>query len=174
MKRSFFAVVLCACGPAPAVNEPPTGSAPPPIDETKCQRQWLEADGRDSTLLEPLQPGQYVFATTYLRLRQSRETLELFRKLNTPIGETLQTAPGLVRVVTRLSESCNTARTFTVWRDEASMLKFVTSEAHTAAMVYTNELSRGESLTQSWSGDATDFAWNTVLKKLEVSTNRRY
>jgi heme-degrading monooxygenase HmoA len=169
MKASFliFGCVL-GCGPMPTNDDLPA------IDETQCSRERLEADGRDSQALEQLPPGEYVFATTYLRLPLRRSALARFNELNGPMGEALAGNPGSLRVVTRLSEKCNTARTLTVWRDEAAMMAFVTSTAHGQAMGSVREVSRGGSITAQWRGPASEFAWAKATENLAVSTKTVY
>lgn len=80
--------------------------------------------------------------------------------------------PGMVAVQLADSQSCATARTFTVWTDEAAMMDFVTSDAHMASVGAFAGINRGGSTVVSW-GDAlvADITWDEALSRLsEVDT----
>jgi quinol monooxygenase YgiN len=145
----------------------------PATDEATCVRGTIEADGRDSSPLE-LPKGQYVISTTYLRLKNSRTTLQQFTALSTPMEAALRRNPGRVKSVTRLSESCNTARTLTVWKDEASMYEFVASPEHAAAMAAVLEVSRGGSIVTHWNDTEAGFTWQKAGASIAADTGPFY
>jgi hypothetical protein len=144
----------------------PDADALPPIDESVCSKERLEADGRDSAELTALPAGQYVVSTTYLRLPLRRSALARFSELTAPMEEELRANPGLVRVTTRLAGSCNTARTLSVWKTEADMYRFVGSAAHARAMAAVAEVSRGGSVTTHWNATQAEATWQVATQKL--------
>lgn len=137
-------VLLSACGlPTP--------------DDTKCLRGTLEADlALNAPFTGPgvvdggIPAGNYVIAATYLQGKPTQQAMSLFQSLVDPITRELPTTDGLIGARFGNSSTCLTARTLTVWRDEAAMYRFVTSAPHAAAMGKTSELSRGASVTTHW------------------------
>jgi len=175
MKNTFLilSLSLAACGPFAEVEM--TDDALPAIDESACSRERLETDGRDSSELKPLPPGPWVVSTTYLRLPLTKSALAKFRELNQPMEDTLRANPGLIQAVTRISGACNTARTFAVWKDEASMYAFVMSEAHANAMANVAKVSRGGSIVTNWKATTPEeVSWQTATQKLAAHTGSVY
>jgi quinol monooxygenase YgiN len=168
MKPTVFAaltLVVSACGAMPDAD------ALPPIDESACSKDRLEADGRDSNDLTALPKGQYVVSTTYLRLPLRRSAVARFQELSAPMEDELRANPGLVRVTTRVAGSCNTARTLSVWKSEADMYRFVGSPAHARAMAAVAEVSRGGSVTTHWTATEAEATWATATQKLAEDTD---
>ncbi|MBM4779125.1 MAG: hypothetical protein GQE15_15575 [Archangiaceae bacterium] len=156
---------LTACGP---MEDP---DALPAVDETKCTKDVLEADGLDSDQLAALPAGQYVITTTYLRLPHKKSALKRFNELVAPMTDELKNHQGLVRVTTRLSSSCNTARTLAVWKSELEMYRFVNGASHAKAMGSVTQVSRGGSVTTHWLGSEADATWQTATQKLAADTD---
>jgi hypothetical protein len=168
MKPTVFAALTLlglACGAMPDAD------ALPPIDESACSKDRLEADGRDSNDLTALPAGQYVVSTTYLRLPLRRSAVARFSELSAPKEDELRANPGLVRATTRVSGSCNTARTLSVWKSEADMYRFVGSPAHARAMAAVAEVSRGGSVTTHWDASEADATWQVATRKLAEDTD---
>ncbi len=163
MAFSSVAMLVLSCGVASTASD---AGPPPNVDESLCAREKLESDGLDSDMLRSLDGGAYVISSTYLRLKRDPQTLKLFGELNGPLGEALGSNPGLIQAVTRVSESCNSARTLTVWKDEAAMYSFVASKAHAAAVAAVLDISRGGSLVTHWNDDGTGFNWQTATVKI--------
>ncbi len=144
MKRLVFVLLLTACGlPTP--------------DDTKCLRGTLETDlDQTGPFTGPgvvdgaIPPGRYVIAATYLQGKPTQQAMSLFQSLVDPISRSLPTTEGLIGARFGNSNTCLTARTLSVWKDEASMYRFVTSASHATAMGKTSELSRGGSVTTHW------------------------
>jgi heme-degrading monooxygenase HmoA len=157
---ALFLMSVIACGPAVDPD------ALPPIDETACSKDRIEADGVDSTPMTAIAPGQYLITTTYLRLPLSKKAMARFSELSAPIDADLRANAGLVRVTARLSTACNTARTLTVWKSEADMMKFVTSPSHAKAMAGTPEVSRGGSITTHWMDSEAGATWAKAAQSL--------
>ncbi|MCA2976988.1 MAG: hypothetical protein INH41_07560 [Myxococcaceae bacterium] len=168
MKTTFasLCVVLLTAACGAGVEAGVDADALPPIDESACSKERLEADGRDSALLEALPKGQYVVGTTYLRLPLSRRAVDRFRQLSQAMEADLRANPGLLRVVTRTAGSCNTARTLSVWKTEADMYRFVGSASHARAMAAVGEVSRGGSVTTHWNASETEATWEIATRKL--------
>lgn len=166
MRTTFILLLtLAACGP---MEDP---DALPAVDETKCTKDSLEADGLDSAELSALPAGQYVITTTYLRLPHKKSALKRFSELVSPMTDELKTHQGLVRVTTRLSTSCNTARTLSVWKSELDMYRFVNGASHAKAMAAVSQVSRGGSVTTHWLGSQADATWQTATQKLAADTD---
>jgi heme-degrading monooxygenase HmoA len=162
---ALFLMSVIACGPAVDPD------ALPPIDETACSKDRIEADGVDSGPLTAPAPGQYLMTTTYLRLPLSKKALARFRELAAPMNDELKTNQGLVRVTTRLSGSCNTARTLSVWKSEADMMKFVTGPSHAKAMGAVPEVSRGGSITTHWMDSEAGATWEKAAQSLAADND---
>ncbi len=161
---SLFLMSVIACGPAVDPD------ALPPIDETACSKDRIEADGVESAPLT-VPPGQYLITTTYLRLPLSKKAMARFSELAAPMEAELRTNKGLVRVTTRVSTSCNTARTMTVWKSEADMMTFVTGPAHAKAMAATPEVSRGGSITTHWMDSEAGATWEKAAQSLAADND---
>ncbi len=162
---SLFLMSVIACGPAVDPD------ALPPIDETACSKDRIEADGVESGRLTAVPPGQYLITTTYLRLPLSKKAMARFNELIAPMDAELRANQGLVRTSTRLSTSCNTARTMTVWKSEADMMKFVTGPAHAKAMAGTPEVSRGGSITTHWMDSEAGATWEKAAQSLAADND---
>jgi hypothetical protein len=85
-----------------------------------------------------------------------------------------ETDPCLMAVQFGVSESCNTKRTLTVWKDEASMYQFVASPAHRRAMLKVGVMSRGGSIVTSWAGDERGATWSEAIEHLARETRPTY
>ena len=69
-------------------------------------------------------------------------------------------------MATVTSNQCAVARTITVWESEEAMIGFVTSEAHSEAMLRVGEMSRGGSITTSFIANASvDVAWPEMARQ---------
>lgn len=158
-------LTLAACGPMEDAD------ALPAVDETKCTKDSLEADGLDSDELTTLPAGQYVISTTYLRLPHTKSALKRFNELVAPMTDELKAQQGLVRVTTRLSSSCNTARTLSVWKSELEMYRFVSGPSHAKAMGAVTQVSRGGSVTTHWAGSQADATWQKATQMLAADTD---
>ena len=138
-----------------------------------CTRDSLEADLRSFPLTGSavradgtLEPGRYVVSSTYLRLRPEPAAQARFGELMGPISQSLQAQQGLVALQLATSERCGTARTLSVWRDEAAMYAFVVGDAHQAAIVSVEEVSRGGSIVTHWEDDERGVTWSTAAQRL--------
>lgn len=119
----------------------------------------------DATLPE----AGFVVATTFLRITHGDAGAAVFAELATPVQGELVAAPGLLAAELALAESCNTARTLSVWESIEAMYGFVGGPAHAAAMERVAEVSRGGSVTSHW--DATtraEASWEEALGRLAV------
>lgn len=112
-------------------------------------------------------PATFVVGTTYLTLKEDKDTKSAFFKALSPVQEQMKAAPGLLAVQLGMSNKCSTARTLSVWKDAASMFEFATSGAHADAANQIETLSRGDSVVLHWDGaTAADATWETALSKL--------
>lgn len=172
------ATLAVGCGAPMSATD---GGADGAAEDPACMAEGLESDLRPSPLQGSavdangaLVAGQYVFSTTRLKLRFTPAAGQQFNALMGPISEELAAQPGLLAQSVATSTRCNVARTFTVWRDEASMYAFVSSRAHTAAMAAVSEVSRGGSRTTHWSGAHTQASWEIAAQSLVASTGPAY
>lgn len=153
-----------------------------------CTREFLEEDlvvidtmgnpgpvrwygpGADPETGELIDDGEteYHVSVTYLALRP--ENIEQFLGLIPNVNQALFSNPGLVAVQLADSQQCATARTLTVWTDEAAMYEFVGSQAHVDAIVAFPDISRGQSTLASFGGvKASDITWDRALAELEAA-----
>ena len=154
-----------------ATQDMPAGDAG--VDEPLegCERGTLEDDFGAQPLMGPgvvngaLEPGSYLFSTTYLRLRREPAAQMRFGQLMEPILADLMSRDGLVAFSLGGSDACGVARTLTVWRDDSAMLGFVTSAAHGAAVRSVSEVSRGGSLVTHWAGSEGEGSWQRAANK---------
>jgi heme-degrading monooxygenase HmoA len=159
-----------ACvGEEPAEHEPQEQTR----DESLCVAETLEEDSvavagvgaQDGPPAWGELPPDAVVAMTYLRLQDTPEAAARFEQVSGPVNEALMASPGLMGVSIRISASCNTARTMTVWASEEAMMGFVMGEAHVAAIQSTPEVSRGGSITSTWRlGDLEQVAFDAVAE----------
>lgn len=147
----------------------------PTPDDTKCVRGTLEADlDQSAPFVGPglvdgaLPSGRYLMAATYLQGKPTQQAMSLFQSLVDPITRALPTTDGLIGARFANSSNCLTARTLSVWKDEASMYRFVASPAHAAAMAKTSELSRGGSVTTHWADTEAGATFEKAAEQLEA------
>lgn len=183
MKRTFAAALLsfslAACGGS---ESPPPSKTPSELpSDDGCTRDTLEPDFQSRPLQGPgvdaqgkLAPGTYIMSSTYLRMGHSQEAQAEFERLSGPIDQTLQQQPGLVAIRLGMSTSCNTRRTFTVWKDEEAMYQFVGSPAHAQAIARVSLVSRGDSIVTSWQDDERGASWEKALQQLASETGPTY
>lgn len=105
----------------------------------------------------------YVVSSTYLAMKPDAAAQQAFGEVIGPIVPELFGNPGVVAVQLGTSMQCASARTFTVWQDEAAMMAFVMSDAHVAAVVRIGEMSRGMSVVTHWTGAAASITWEDAL-----------
>lgn len=106
----------------------------------------------------------YVVSSTYLAMKPDPVAQMAFGEVIGPIVPDLFGNPGVVAVQLGTSNACASARTLTVWQDEAAMMTFVTGDAHMAAIGRVGEISRGTSVVTQWSGAAVaDITWDEAL-----------
>jgi heme-degrading monooxygenase HmoA len=143
---SVFVVVCLSCG------------APGP-DDTRCLRGTLESDLQKAGALsgpevDPatglLKPGSYLLSSTYLKLTTDPKGQKVFRASLQELNGVLATTPGLAAFQLATSEECLTARTLSVWKDEAAMYRFVAADAHAHAVAQISEMSRGGGVVTHW------------------------
>jgi heme-degrading monooxygenase HmoA len=183
MKRHLLSLLamlgLSACG-----GEAPVPPSPPEeVDPLAgCTRDQMEADlaffapmsGPAVRADGSLEPGRYIVSSTYLKLKPEPRAQQRFGELMGPINQTLQNQPGLMAIHLASSGSCATARTLTVWKDEASMYGFVTSEAHLAAIQAVGEVSRGGSIVTHWADDERGVSWEKAGQQLAADEGPFY
>jgi heme-degrading monooxygenase HmoA len=173
--------LVLACGATGATNTTAPQAAVAP--GARCTRTALEADieygmpltgpGVDPAtgkLVAP-PPAGYVASTTYLALKSDAASNARFQELVGPVISDLQHQPGLRALQVSNSKECTTARTLTVWQDEAAMLAFVSGSAHAAASAGIAEISRGGSAVVHWHAMTLDQAsWSYAAERLSTAS----
>lgn len=169
--------LVFSCGAGPAADQ---------ALDPSCSGETLEADFTvagpmsgpkvltDGSLAKAPAERPYVVATTYLRMQPSKESQAHFQQLMRPISVVLPNQDGLEAEQVAYSSHCLTARTLSVWRDQAAMMKFVTGPEHMAAVASVSEVSRGGSITTTWSSDGADASWSAAAEHLKGHTGPTY
>lgn len=182
MKRILLSCLALLALPACGGDEPaPVVVVPEEEDPfANCTRDSMEADLQASPLAGSavradgtLTPGQYIVSSTYLRLRPG-EGQARFGQLMGPILESLQAQEGLVALQLGTSERCGTARTLSVWKDEAAMYVFVAGSAHQAAVNAVEAVSRGGSIVTHWADDERGVSWEKAARQLAADPGPFY
>lgn len=166
-------LVACADDGTEPRDPPGAEGAMMPIDAFEgCERGTIEDDLQAAPLSGRgvhdgvLAKGQYLVATTYLRLQPDKRAR--LNELVGPVVTDLVQREGLLGMTLGTSPGCNSARTLTVWRDEEAMLDFVVGAAHARVMQATDEVSRGGSLGTHWSGDESTATWEAAAAHLDA------
>lgn len=137
-------VPLAGCGPAlPPDSECTRGLKESDLAEGAWQGPGVNGDGT-------LKTQDVVLSTTFLKMKTDATAADLFRQLFADIGTDLETREGLVAWKVMTSTRCNTARTISLWKDEAVMFSFAGGKAHAAAVSKIGALSRGGSAVTHW------------------------
>lgn len=151
----------------------------PPVGEPACTRGKLEPDlafvspmagpavDPATGAITPPPAAGYVISSTYLAMRPEPAAQQRFGELTGPLMQALATAPGLLALQLGTSESCGTARTFSIWRDEDAMYAYVVGPAHSAAIAGVTEVSRGGSVATHWiSTNVAQMTWQAAAAQL--------
>jgi heme-degrading monooxygenase HmoA len=174
---SFLALAACGSESVDPTNTDPTPTNNDPPGIAGCTRGTLESDIQTGPLagpgvdpatgtLLPL-PATAILSSTYIAIGSGDKT-KRFGEVMGPISEALAKQPGLLAIRTGRSDSCNTARTLTVWKDEESMLAYVVGPAHSAAMMDVGNISRGGSIASHWPAPTNieEITWEGALALL--------
>lgn len=152
--------LLSACGVGP--------------DDSKCTGGSLESDIRYSgplrgTAVDPdgkVKPGSYIVSTTYIKLKTDAAASSIFQDVMDGINKVLESTPGLVAFQLATSTECLSARTLSVWDDEAAMLQFVTGEAHSNAIRNSRAMSRGGGGVTHWRDTEAGVTWENSAQRV--------
>ena len=139
-----------------ACDEADFGSAP-------FQGPYFDEAGQLTMAL----PETYVVATTAGWPIPTEEHTGKFDEHMGPIVEELPTHEGLLGVTMGGSDVCGSARTLSLWRDEAALMGFVFGDAHTAAMGITYTSMRGWETTHWNETSAEAPSWMDAKAKLD-------
>lgn len=175
-----LATTLTACD-----NDSDSETNPTPDPLAGCVRQTLEPDHQlfgppagaavnaQTGAIEP--PAGAIVATTYLALKPDAQArfMEVVGPVQADLQQRAQTGE-LLAITTANSTQCGTARTLTVWKDEQAMMDFATGAAHTAAIQATGELSRGGSVTMTWTHDGGAVTWDSAAAQLKAHSGPVY
>ncbi len=167
MKRTILfissALTLGACGAGTSL--PPDSECTRGVKESDLvQAPWQGPGAVDGGL--PASTNEVVVSTTFLALKPDADSSALFQQLFAGVAADLQTREGLVAYSVATSTRCNTARTLSVWADEAHMFKFATASAHGKAAAKVGSLSRGNSAVTHWHDTTNNVSFETAFTKL--------
>lgn len=184
MTKYLWAVAfLGGCAAGEEVEQDPVETDEPTAGDP-CQGAIMEDDFQVSQDMGPqgdpanwpaFPPGAIV-STTYLKMKDTPEAQAAFGESVGPIqAEFMAGMPGLMGLSFAGSESCGTARTLSVWATEEDMMNFVTGPAHSAAIGRIGEISRGGSLTMSWTAEELGVvSWEGVVGALAAHGGPAY
>lgn len=117
-------------------------------------------------LMMPL-PESYVVATTAGWVKSGEQYTSKFDDHMGPVIEDVSQRDGMIGLTMGMSEQCGSARTLSVWRDEAALYEFVFGDAHGAAMGIVGDSMRGWETTH-WTESSTDApTWQSAKAKLD-------
>jgi hypothetical protein len=180
MRYVLTVVMVSGCAGAGAEIEPGDsgpGTEDPTVDP--CNGAEMEADlAIDPNLPDPAGwslPPSAIVSTTYLQIEDTQEAQQAFGEAAGPIAAALEASPGLMGVSFASSESCGTQRTLSAWATTDDMLGFVTGPEHGAAISRIGVISRGRSITMSWTAaDLAETSWPAVIAALETHDGPEY
>jgi len=109
-------------------------------------------DPETGALLEPLPEG-HIVATTAGWSRADEAARQLLGDHSNLVIVDLMTHEGLLGATFGESEGCGSARTLTIWRDEASLVKFAAGPVHVTAIREALDATRAWETTH-WTGVA--------------------
>lgn len=117
----------------------------------------------------------YVVSSTYLAMKPDPAAQQAFGEVTPPIVPELFGNPGVVAFQLGSSNACASARTLTVWRDEAAMMAFVMSDAHATAAARIGEISRGSSVVTHWTGaTVAEIDWDIAVEHVAADAGPFY
>lgn len=117
----------------------------------------------------------FVVSSTYLAIKPEGAAQQAFGESIGPMIPELLANPGVVAIQLGTSMQCGSARTFTVWRDEAAMMAFVVGDAHANAIARTAEISRGGSVVTHWTATSlAEITWDEALARVAADEGPFY
>lgn len=162
----------CLAGCERATEEieytPPEGPPAAACEETDFAGSPLQGPGfADGVYIGPTD-APVVASSTVLFINERPDSLARFQTLLIDIEATLMASDGILGVAFGGSVRCGSNRTMTVWRDQASMMRFVVSDAHLAAIEATPEIAGPGTKTVHWMADPASDAmdWAEGLTRL--------
>ncbi|MDB4985018.1 MAG: hypothetical protein JWN04_196 [Myxococcaceae bacterium] len=141
--RERAAVLLVAMGLLACGDDEKTSTQA----ASTCSAARIEADLDVDPFVGPavdasgklvLAPGtNYIVSSTYAQPISGPDGAPVtarYQEVFGAVAEQLQKEPGLLAFTLGSSDACGSGRTLAVWKSEADMYSFVTSDAHTTAM----------------------------------------
>lgn len=117
----------------------------------------------------------FVVSSTYLAIKPEAAAQQAFGESVAPLVPALLANPGVVAIQLGSSMQCGTARTFTVWQDEAAMMAFVVGDAHANAIARTPEISRGGSVVTHWTASSVaEITWDEAIVRIAADEGPFY
>lgn len=168
---SLTASSITACDEAretPAPDAGPTVQALAACDESDFEATPFMGPAFDATTgaaVGPL-PTPYVVATTAGWARPEERHRSALGQASEQVSEAIFESPGLLGVSFGGSTRCDSARTLSLWTDEAAMLAFVRGAAHGAAMPLVPSTTLGWETTRWPSMDDAPPTWQSARDRL--------
>jgi hypothetical protein len=117
----------------------------------------------------------FVVSSTYLAIKPEAAAQQAFGEAVSPLVDALLANPGVVAIQLGTSMECGSARTFTVWQDEAAMMAFVVGDAHASAIARTPEISRGGSVVTHWTATSiAEITWDEAIARIAADEGPFY
>jgi quinol monooxygenase YgiN len=117
----------------------------------------------------------FVVSSTYLAIKPEAAAQQAFGESVAPLVPALLANPGVVAIQLGTSMQCGSARTFTVWQDEAAMMAFVVGDAHANAIARTPEISRGGSVVTHWTATSiAEITWDEAIARIAADEGPFY
>ncbi|MBZ5710556.1 hypothetical protein [Nannocystis pusilla] len=161
-------LAAAACDSNDAPPEEPTIAELAACDESDMQFVPFMGPAFDDNgeLVAPLPLPHVVATTTGWHTPENRDALDAETQL--PVMD-IFTHEGLLGAAFAWSDKCGSARTISLWRDDASRRKFVYGTVHSAAIMKGLKYTRGWETT-NWSEKTADKppTWDDVRTRLEA------
>jgi len=157
------------------------GATPAATNLTDCEETDLPAvPGFFGSAVETgkltKKPGKaYMVVATHFLMSTKPNAEEIFQNLMNKVQPAIQKADGLLGASLTFSHKCKYGRTLTVWKDEASMMKFVTTGAHGEAVKKTGDIA-SHFRTVHWQEQPADWppTWKKSKEKLAEIPSKNY
>ena len=109
----------------------------------------------------------YVVGATAAYIQPDNESK--FFELTGAVFQSLSSSDGFIGFSAGTSDQCGLARTLTVWKDDASLMQFVVSDAHAAAMAAgTDVISQGATTSYVLPADQIPPSWDDAVARVAI------
>ena len=122
---------------------------------------------------QPEEGAELFYSATVVPLKAYRHSFPFLALAHREVVGQLKTTPGLVRWALKTDLPRKQFYTFSVWRDQASMSKFVHTEPHaTALRRFAEWRVPGGGQAVEWFGPDAKLSWPEIQERLKEPTFR--